>query len=144
MGIFFIVAWPLSKLLDCLLGKDHSTFFRRAELKVLVDLHGTGDGNTEQLSTDEVVIIKVLSQTITIFSHSSSKDTFQDKKVLLFAHFSLKHNYIMALIKSASFRHETLLMSTHNIHFLRSDHNLCFLISIRNLCFHGEIRDTFI
>ena len=59
MGIFFIVAWPLSKLLDCLLGKDHSTFFRRAELKVLVDLHGTGEGNTEQLSLDEVMIIKV-------------------------------------------------------------------------------------
>lgn len=58
MGIFFIVAWPLSKLLDCLLGKDHSTFFRRAELKVLVDLHGTGEGNTEQLSLDEVMIIK--------------------------------------------------------------------------------------
>ena len=63
MGIFFVVAWPLSKLLDCLLGQDHSTFFRRAELKVLVDLHGstTGGvhGNKEHLTTDEVVIIKV-------------------------------------------------------------------------------------
>ena len=59
MGVFFIIAWPLSKLLDCLLGHEHSTFFRRAELKVLVDLHGTGEGNTEQLSLDEVMIIKV-------------------------------------------------------------------------------------
>ena len=59
MGLFFIIAWPLSKLLDCLLGHEHSTFFRRAELKVLVDLHGTGEGNTEQLSMDEVMIIKV-------------------------------------------------------------------------------------
>ena len=35
MVILFVVAWPISKLLDCLLGHEHSTFFRRAgELKV--------------------------------------------------------------------------------------------------------------
>jgi len=34
MGAFFVIAWPLSKLLDCVLGKDHSTFYRRAQLKV--------------------------------------------------------------------------------------------------------------
>ena len=30
MVLLFVVAWPLSKLLDCLLGHEHSTFFRRA------------------------------------------------------------------------------------------------------------------
>lgn len=30
MVLLFIVAWPISKLLDCLLGHEHSTFFRRA------------------------------------------------------------------------------------------------------------------
>lgn len=62
MAIFFIVAWPLSKMLDCILGKDHTTFYRRAQLKVLVDLHGEpGDTvqNQESLTRDEVMIIKV-------------------------------------------------------------------------------------
>ncbi|XP_052811743.1 uncharacterized protein LOC128239234 [Mya arenaria] len=59
MGLFFVVAWPLSKLLDCLLGKDHSTFFRRAQLKVLVDLHGEAREHAhETLTRDEVLIIK--------------------------------------------------------------------------------------
>ena len=30
MVLMFVVAWPISKLLDCLLGHEHSTFFRRA------------------------------------------------------------------------------------------------------------------
>jgi len=59
MFVFFIIAFPIAKLLDCLLGKDHSTFFRRAELKALVGLHGQ-DSNMEggPLSLDEVLIIK--------------------------------------------------------------------------------------
>ncbi|XP_062510930.1 uncharacterized protein LOC134186870 [Corticium candelabrum] len=59
MVLLFFIAWPISKLLDLLLGKDHSTFFRRAELKELVDMHGkTSQGNEEPLSQDEVLIIK--------------------------------------------------------------------------------------
>ncbi|CAH1799473.1 unnamed protein product, partial [Owenia fusiformis] len=67
MGLTFIISYPIAKLLDCLLGKNHATFFRRAELKVLVDIHGPsqrdeGDGSEghgqEALSIDEVLIIK--------------------------------------------------------------------------------------
>ncbi|XP_074640811.1 uncharacterized protein LOC141898671 isoform X1 [Tubulanus polymorphus] len=67
MALLFVIAWPLSKFLDCLLGKEHGTFFRRAELKALVGLHGPRsddsespiDGQaTEQLTEDEVCIIK--------------------------------------------------------------------------------------
>ncbi|XP_048768073.1 uncharacterized protein LOC125674817 isoform X2 [Ostrea edulis] len=69
MALLFVVAWPLSKLLDCVLGHDHGTFFRRAQLKVLVDLHGpNSQGNLshhqededddEPLTVDEVLIIK--------------------------------------------------------------------------------------
>jgi len=59
MVLLFIVAWPISKLLDCLLGHEHSTFFRRAELKELVDLHKEdADGNEDPLINDEVLIIQ--------------------------------------------------------------------------------------
>jgi ankyrin repeat/SOCS box protein 13/metal transporter CNNM len=70
MALLFVVAWPLSKLLDCVLGHDHGTFFRRAQLKVLVDLHGANsqgslshhqqDEDDEPLTVDEVLIIKVV------------------------------------------------------------------------------------
>ncbi|KAG6492894.1 hypothetical protein ZIOFF_047864 [Zingiber officinale] len=38
--IFFPVAYPISKLLDWILGKGHFALMRRAELKTLVDMHG--------------------------------------------------------------------------------------------------------
>ena len=71
MGLLFVIAWPLSKLLDCVLGEDHGTFFRRAQLKVLVDLHGPNsqanlnnhnpdEDDDEPLTVDEVLIIKVI------------------------------------------------------------------------------------
>nr|CAB3232129.1 DUF21 domain-containing protein At4g33700-like [Phallusia mammillata] len=59
MGLTFIISWPIAKLLDCLLGKNHSTFFRRAELGALVDLHqDQNNANEEPLTDDEVLVIK--------------------------------------------------------------------------------------
>ncbi|XP_059438133.1 DUF21 domain-containing protein At2g14520-like isoform X2 [Corylus avellana] len=55
--ICFPVAYPISKLLDLMLGKDHDALFRRAELKTLVDLHGNEAGKGGELTRDETTII---------------------------------------------------------------------------------------
>jgi len=60
MGLLFVIAWPIAKLLDMILGKETGTFFRRTELKELVHLHAEDPlkANGESLSIDEVRIIK--------------------------------------------------------------------------------------
>ncbi|OAY78860.1 DUF21 domain-containing protein, partial [Ananas comosus] len=51
------VAYPISKLLDFLLGEGHVALFRRAELKTLVTLHGNEAGKGGELTHDETTII---------------------------------------------------------------------------------------
>ena len=80
IGITFIISFPISLLLDLLLGKDHGTFYRRAgkhaqlmhirsltqrkELKELVKLHAkeTNPENAtvkkEGLGYDEATVIR--------------------------------------------------------------------------------------
>ncbi|XP_004309178.1 PREDICTED: DUF21 domain-containing protein At5g52790-like [Fragaria vesca subsp. vesca] len=55
--VFFPIAYPFSKMLDCLLGKEHSALLRRAELKTLVDLHANEAGKGGDLSHHETTII---------------------------------------------------------------------------------------
>ncbi|XP_058227107.1 DUF21 domain-containing protein At2g14520-like isoform X3 [Rhododendron vialii] len=55
--ICFPVAYPISKLLDLLLGNEHEPLYRRAELKTLVDLHSFEAGKGGDLSHDEISII---------------------------------------------------------------------------------------
>lgn len=55
--ICFPIAYPISKLLDLLLGKGHEALFRRAELKTLVDLHSNEAGKGGELTHDETTII---------------------------------------------------------------------------------------
>ncbi|KAL0484166.1 DUF21 domain-containing protein [Acrasis kona] len=54
-------AWPISKVLDLVLGENHTTFYKRAELKELIGIHGEGDngkGGIGLLTRDEVMIIR--------------------------------------------------------------------------------------
>ncbi|KAJ9562390.1 hypothetical protein OSB04_007550 [Centaurea solstitialis] len=55
--IWFPVAYPISKVLDAILGKGHVSLFRRAELKTLVDFHGNKAGKGGSLSLHETTII---------------------------------------------------------------------------------------
>ena len=56
--LFYPVAFPIAKLLDCVLGKDNPTIYRRAALKELTKAHlDTGTGRGGSLSTDEVRIL---------------------------------------------------------------------------------------
>eukprot|EP01111_Echinosteliopsis_oligospora_P008507 TRINITY_DN2423_c0_g2_i1.p1 TRINITY_DN2423_c0_g2~~TRINITY_DN2423_c0_g2_i1.p1 ORF type:complete len:605 (+),score=170.12 TRINITY_DN2423_c0_g2_i1:101-1915(+) len=60
IGLFFPVAYPLSKLLDLILGTHQGTFLRRRELKELLNLHGAPEESTGQaiLTMDETTIMK--------------------------------------------------------------------------------------
>jgi len=64
IGICFIVAYPVAKLLDCILGKDKINFYRVDEIKELVKMHKldnlkkTDDDGGGPLTDDEVRIIQ--------------------------------------------------------------------------------------
>ncbi|GLU21144.1 hypothetical protein SLE2022_373050 [Rubroshorea leprosula] len=55
--VLFPLSYPISKLLDFLLGKRHSALLRRAELKTLVDMHGNEAGKGGELTHHETTII---------------------------------------------------------------------------------------
>ncbi|KAF5943233.1 hypothetical protein HYC85_020875 [Camellia sinensis] len=54
---FFPVAYPISKVLDWMLGKGHAILLRRAELKTFVNFHGNEAGKGGDLTHDETTII---------------------------------------------------------------------------------------
>ncbi|KAM0915697.1 hypothetical protein ACQ4PT_010659 [Festuca glaucescens] len=57
MIITYPISYPIGKLLDCALGHDESAYFRRAQLKALVSIHGKEAGKGGELTHDETTII---------------------------------------------------------------------------------------
>lgn len=56
MIICYPIAYPISKVLDALLGHD-TALFRRAQLKALVSIHSKEEGKGGELTHDETTII---------------------------------------------------------------------------------------
>ncbi|KAH9327083.1 hypothetical protein KI387_007261, partial [Taxus chinensis] len=57
MIICYPIAYPVGKVLDCVLGHNESALFRRAQLKALVSIHGLEAGKGGELTHDETTII---------------------------------------------------------------------------------------
>ncbi|KAF5468476.1 hypothetical protein F2P56_012623 [Juglans regia] len=55
--LFFPLSYPISKVLDWMLGKGHAVLLRRAELKTFVNFHGNEAGKGGDLTHDETTII---------------------------------------------------------------------------------------
>ncbi|XWS24362.1 hypothetical protein CRYUN_Cryun28dG0095200 [Craigia yunnanensis] len=55
--LFLPISYPISKVLDWMLGKGHAVLLRRAELKTFVDFHGNEAGKGGDLTHDETTII---------------------------------------------------------------------------------------
>ncbi|CAK7909467.1 protein Mam3p [[Candida] anglica] len=58
MYIMYPIAYPISLLLDHILGEDHGTVYKKSGLKTLVTLHKTM--GVERLNQDEVTIISAV------------------------------------------------------------------------------------
>ncbi|KAF2324562.1 hypothetical protein GH714_015276 [Hevea brasiliensis] len=55
--LFYPISYPISKVLDWMLGKGHAVLLRRAELKTFVNFHGNEAGKGGDLTHDETTII---------------------------------------------------------------------------------------
>lgn len=59
IGIFFIVAFPISKMFEFLVGQEEQTYFRRSELKELFNQHGGPQENDGSQSTNNFPLSEV-------------------------------------------------------------------------------------
>ncbi|CAI8599989.1 unnamed protein product [Vicia faba] len=55
--VFYPIAYPISKVLDWMLGKGKAALLKRAELKTFVNFHGNEAGKGGDLTHDETTII---------------------------------------------------------------------------------------
>ncbi|KAI8391163.1 uncharacterized protein BYT42DRAFT_183883 [Radiomyces spectabilis] len=54
---WFIIAWPIAKCLDWLLGANHGSVYRLEEIRELIDMHGVVRGRGGQLHSGTVQLV---------------------------------------------------------------------------------------
>ncbi|KAL8287495.1 hypothetical protein RQP46_003353 [Phenoliferia psychrophenolica] len=54
---FYIVSWPVARLLEYLLGAHSGVVYRRAELKELINMHSDATGHGGDLQQDTITIV---------------------------------------------------------------------------------------
>ena len=70
--LFFILAYPISKLLDCCLGHDHEiTRYRREELSAFIKMHAPGKASHVGASTRVTVTDTTSAAARAAASHGS-------------------------------------------------------------------------
>ncbi|XP_056696201.1 DUF21 domain-containing protein At1g47330 isoform X3 [Spinacia oleracea] len=82
LWLFFPISYPISKVLDWMLGKGQTALLRRAELKTFVNFHGNEAGKGGDLTHDETTIItgalelteKTAKDAMTLISKAFSLD----------------------------------------------------------------------
>ncbi|KAF6257370.1 hypothetical protein COO60DRAFT_1233997 [Scenedesmus sp. NREL 46B-D3] len=57
MALTSPISWPLGRLLDWLLGSQHTALYRRGQLKALVDIHAADEGMGGPLLADEIKVM---------------------------------------------------------------------------------------
>mmetsp|Transcript_20191 Transcript_20191/g.56245 ORF Transcript_20191/g.56245 Transcript_20191/m.56245 type:complete len:781 (+) Transcript_20191:38-2380(+) len=96
------VAWPVGKLLDFVLGSNHSELFRRHQLMALVDVHGSTAGFGGSLTEAEVLVIR---GALDLTSKTASKSmTPLDKVFMLSSEDRLDERTIEAILISGHSR----------------------------------------
>ena len=82
----YIVAWPVAKLLETILGPHHGIIYRRGELKELINMHSSVSPHGGDLKHDTVTIIGMVpsSNSVLLFSppsHTGHTLDLQEKVV---------------------------------------------------------------
>lgn len=98
----YVISWPVSKLLEWLLGAHSGVVYRRAELKELIAMHGDGAEHGGDLNPDTVTIVgatldiqeKVVRDEMTPF----------DKIFMLDVESKLDYSLLVKILKSGHSR----------------------------------------
>lgn len=92
--IFFVVAWPLSKLIDKLLGDEgHTQLYRRSELKELIERHA---GTAHRVNA---AVMRGGRHTHTIPRHVAPAEAVLGRREISFIHgaIDLKHKLVKSI-----------------------------------------------
>ncbi|CAL5220421.1 g2433 [Coccomyxa viridis] len=102
MWLCFIIAWPISKILDSLLGHEQAALFRRSQLKAMLDIHGIDYGLGGDLSEDEITVIRGALD----LSHKTATScmTPLDKVFMLSADAVVDEAVLLAILESGHSR----------------------------------------